>query len=62
MEDNPAATEQVTANQILAAASQVDAPEIPDPESVELLRVSEVQYLLRVLTGEGDVESVIVDL
>jgi hypothetical protein len=62
MAENSEATNQLSPTQILAAASQVEAPDVGDPERLELLRINDSAYLLRVIDVDGDVSSVQVAL
>jgi hypothetical protein len=58
VEENPEATTADTAKRLLTAAADAEIPEVSDVETIQLLRVSDGLYLLRVAASDGDVGSV----
>jgi hypothetical protein len=61
-ESNQETIEEVTVVEVLSAAQSAEPPDDLAPERVELIRISERNYLLRVVDGTGDVTSVEVPL
>lgn len=62
MSESSQAGQAPTAEELLQAAGQVSDLEITEPAKVEVLAINTDQALVRVITGDGDVESRVVQV